>query len=72
MEHSSLPPQLLLLGLPQVQGLEPTPSATLNQLHTNISREVAQIDPAMVRRAILDMRARAQKCIDGNGGHFEK
>ena len=25
-----------------------------------------------LRRAILDMRARAQKCINANGGHFEK
>ena len=44
----------------------------LNELQASITREVAQIDPEMVRRAILDMRARAQKCIGANGGQFEK
>ena len=46
--------------------------ATLNQLQANITREVAQLDPAMVRRAMLDIRARAAKCITAEGGHFEK
>ena len=45
---------------------------TLNQLQANITREVAQIDPAMMRRAMMDMRARAVKCIAAGGGHFEK
>ena len=49
----------------------PRPS-NLNELQANITREVAQIDPAMVRRAMLDMKARAVKCIAANGGHFEK
>ena len=72
IEYSSLTPQLLLLGPPQVQGLEPTPSATLNQLHTNISREVAQIDLAMMKRTMLDMGERAVKCRAAGGRHFEK
>ena len=46
--------------------------ATLNQLQANITREVAQIDPAMMRRSMLDMRARAVKCIAAGTGHFEK
>ena len=46
--------------------------ATLNQLQANITREVAQLDPAMVRRAMLDMSARAAKCITTGGGRFEK
>ena len=46
--------------------------ATLNELQANIVREVAQIDPAMMRRAMLDMRERAVKCIAAGGGHFEK
>ena len=54
MEYSSLHPQLLLLGLPQVQGHSPGP-ATL--------REVAQIDPDMMKRTMLDRRERAVKCI---------
>ena len=46
--------------------------AILNELQANITREVAQIDPAMVKKAILDIKARAVKCIAANGGHFEK
>ena len=44
----------------------------LNELQAKISNEVAQIDPAMVRRAMMDMKARAVKCIAAGGGHFEK
>ena len=44
----------------------------LNELQAKISNEVAQIDPAMVRRAVMDMKARAVKCIAAGGGHFEK
>ena len=73
MEHSSLPPQLLLPGLPQVQGLQPSPCrpATVNQLQANIS-EVAQIDPDMMKRTMLDMRERAVKCRAAGGRHLEK
>jgi len=46
--------------------------ATLNQLQANITRELAQLNPAMMRRATLDMRARAAKCIAAGSGHFEK
>ena len=46
--------------------------ANLDALEGNLRREVAALDPAMIRRAILDMRVRANKCIDNNGGHFEK
>ena len=45
--------------------------ANVNELPANIARKVAQIDPAMVRRAMLDMKARAVKCIAAGGGHFE-
>ena len=65
------PLDFCLWGFLKSKVYSPRP-ATLNQLQANITREVAQIDPAMVRRAILDMKARAQKCIDANGGHFEK
>ena len=43
-----------------------------NELQANIGKEVAQIDPVMVRRPMWDMKARAVKCIAANGGHFEK
>ena len=46
--------------------------ATLNQLQANITREVTQLDPAMMRRATLDFRSRAAKFIAAGGGHFEK
>ena len=46
--------------------------ATLNELQANIVREVAQVDPAMTMRAMLDMRERAVKCIGAGGGHFVK
>ena len=45
--------------------------ANLNELQANTAREVTQIDPEMVRRLIVDMKARAVKCIAAGGGHFE-
>ena len=41
----------------------PRPSI-LNQSQASISREVAQIDPVMMRRAMLDTRARPVKRIE--------
>ena len=46
--------------------------ATLDELEANIRREVEDLDPDMMRRAILDMRNRAQLCAAKNGGNFEK
>ena len=66
-----LPLDFCLWGYLKSKVYSPRP-ANLNELQANITREVAQIDPAMVRRAILDMKARAVKCIAANGGHFEK
>ena len=37
--------------------------ANLNELQAYISWKVAQIDPAMIRRAMLDIKATAVKCI---------
>ena len=65
------PLDFCLWGFLKSKVYSPRP-ATLNQLQANITREVAQIDPAMMRRAMLDMRARAVKCIAAGGGHFEK
>ena len=46
---------------------------TVSKAHraTNIESEVNLLDPNMLRRAILDVRARCFKCIAANGGHFE-
>ena len=41
-------------------------------LEVNIRREVEELDPDMMRRAILGMRSRAWLCVAKNGGHFEK
>ena len=76
MECSSMnsdlsPLDFCLWGYLKSKVYSPRP-ANLNQLEANITREVAQIDPAMVRRAMLDMKARAVKCIAAGGGHFEK
>ena len=45
--------------------------ANLDQLEANIRREVNALDPAMVTRALMDVRVRAHKCIANNGGHLE-
>ena len=44
---------------------------TMVELRNNITREVAQLDPAMLGRAILDVKKRCQKCIAANGGYLE-
>ena len=44
----------------------------LDELEANIRREVNQLDPAMMTRALGDMKKRAQLCLAANGGHFEK
>ena len=46
--------------------------ANLDELEANIRREVADLDPTMMRRAILDMKKRANLCIAKNGAQFEK
>ena len=51
-------------------GLQTWP-ANLAALEANLRREVANLDPAMIRRAIMEMRSRAHKCIANNGGHVE-
>ena len=44
----------------------------LDELETNIRREVAALDPAMLRRVAGCVRGRAVRCINNNGGFFEK
>ena len=67
LESSSMNVEYVL----SISSVCPRP-ATLNELQANIVREVAQIDPAVIRRAMLDMRERAVKCIGAGGGHFER
>ena len=45
--------------------------ATLDELERNITQAIAGLDPAMINRAILDIRARCHACIAAQGGHFE-
>ena len=57
-------------GLLKSKAYTPKPR-TLEELRGNITREVGQLDQAMLNRAILDVKARCQKCIAANGGYFE-
>ena len=41
--------------------------ATVNQLHANIFREVAQFDPNMMKRTMLDMKEMGVKCTAAGG-----
>ena len=60
---TSPPLDFCLWGFLKSKVYSPRPSI-LNQLQANISREVAQIDPVMMRRAMLDTRARPVKRIE--------
>ena len=44
---------------------------TMAELRTNIETEIGQLDNAMLRRAILEVKSRCHKCIRANGGYFE-
>ena len=64
------PLDFFLWGYLKSKVYNPRPS-TLDQLEQNIRDQVALLDPAMVNRAILDIRSRAERCIANNGGHVE-
>ena len=44
---------------------------TLDDLMEVVSDFVASLDPAEVRRAVRDVRPRAELCVKMDGGHFE-
>ena len=44
---------------------------TLEELKEVVSDFVASLDEDEVRRAVRDVRARAEMCIKMGGGHFE-
>ena len=50
-----------------------TPPADLNELQQRITDEVNVLrqDRRLIRRAVRDMRRRAQICVDRHGGHVE-
>ena len=50
-----------------------TPPVNLDDLQERITREVDVIrqDRRMIRRAVSQMRQRAQLCIERDGGHVE-
>ena len=85
LAHLTFRPGLLFMGVLEVQGITglqesklkieiqvytPRPR-NLDELEMNIRREVAALDPQMINRSIMDMRARAHKCIIAGGGNFE-
>ena len=43
----------------------------LNELKLALERAVARVDVDICRRAVMDVRNRAEKCIANHGGHFE-
>ena len=45
--------------------------ATLDELEANLRREVANLDPNMLTRALGNMQTRARLCLANNGGYFE-
>jgi len=65
------PCDFCLWGLLKSKVYTPWPR-NLDELEANIRREVNQLDPAMMTRALGDMKKRAQLCLAANGGHFEK
>ena len=44
----------------------------LDELEANLRREVANLDPNMLSRALGDVRNRARMCLAANGGYIEK
>ena len=64
------PLDFFLWGYLKSKVYNPRP-ATLDPLEQNIRAQAALLDPAMINRAILDMRSRAKRCIANNGGHVE-
>ena len=64
------PCDYFLWGYAKARVYNPRP-ATLDQLENNIRQVIGEIPPAMINRALLDIRARAHACIAAQGGHFE-
>ena len=44
---------------------------SMAELKTNIQREISVLDHPMILRSIMDIKARAAKCVIATGGHFE-
>ena len=64
------PLDFYLWGFLKSKVYSPKP-ATVRDLENNIRREILALDPAIIRKAILDVKRRAAKCLAANGGHFE-
>ena len=44
---------------------------SMEELKARIRQEVDRLDPAMIRRACMDVKGRCQKLIVSNGGYIE-
>jgi hypothetical protein len=66
----TLPLDFCVWGVLKSKVYTPKPM-TMVEVRNNITREVAQLDPAMLVRAILDVKKLCQKCIAANGGYLE-
>ena len=43
----------------------------VDDLESNIRRVVGNLQPRMINRSIMDIKVRAQMCLNAGGGHFE-
>ena len=64
------PLDFFLWGYLKSKVYSPLPN-NLDELEANIRREVGNLQPDVIRNAILDIKKRAQMCINARGGHFE-
>ena len=64
------PLDFFLWGYLKSKVYSPLPN-NLDELETNIRREVGNLQPNVIRNAILDIKKRAQMCINARGGHFK-
>ena len=64
------PCDFFLWGFLKSKVYSPRPN-TLVELQANIQREVAALDPAMLLRALRDVRVRCHRYIANNGAYVE-
>ena len=64
------PLDFFLCGYLKSQVYSPWPK-NLDELEANIRRVVGNLQPGVIRNAIMDIKKRAQMCINAGGGHFE-
>ena len=64
------PLDFFLWGNMKSQVYKPWPNS-LTDLESNIRRVVANLQPRMINRSIMDIKVKTQMCLNAGGGHFE-